>query len=248
MCARRSRPVRGVQDGTWCCVSLVSPFLPRVFRAACGGPSRPGVPYPRSLVRHSTQSVRSLLVVPACPLRVCALALLRRPPPSLLGGLACAPRAVPALGAGRAVPRGPCPSACPAPVPCSVWRAWGGGGSVPVPPYLAWGCGGGGRVSPGGVPSTVARGVWGQALPLPRLPAHWAGCWGPLYTCCGRGPGCGGPSLPPRPARPVGAACRGAGPWRSCAGGRAWGGGRARYPPFVRPGGACKMQQELPRL
>ena len=40
-----------------------------------------------------------------------------------LGGVACAPRAVPALGAGRAVPRGPCPSACPAPVPCSVWRA-----------------------------------------------------------------------------------------------------------------------------
>ena len=62
-----------------------------------------------------------------------------------------------------------------------------GGGPVPVPPYLAWGCGGGGRASPGGVPSTVARGVWGQALPLPRLPAHWAGCWGPLPTCCGRG-------------------------------------------------------------
>ena len=52
----------------------------------------------------------------------------------------------------------------------------GRGGPVPVPPYLAWGCGGGGRASPGGVPSTVARGVWGQALPFPRLPAHWAGC------------------------------------------------------------------------
>ena len=36
------------------------------------------------------------------------------------------------------------------------------------------------------MPSTVARGVWGQALPLPRLPAHWAGCWGPRSTCCGR--------------------------------------------------------------
>ena len=63
----------------------------------------------------------------------------------------------------------------------------GGGGPVPVPPYLAWGCGGGGRASPGWVPSTVARGVLGQALPLPRLPAHWAGCWGPRSTCCGRG-------------------------------------------------------------
>ena len=41
--------------------------------------------------------------------------------------------------------------------------------------------------SPGGVPSTVVRGVWGQALPLPRLSAHRAGCWGPLSTCYGRG-------------------------------------------------------------
>ena len=26
-----------------------------------------------------------------------------------------------------------------------------------------------------------------SGAPLPRLPAHWAGCWGPLPTCCGRG-------------------------------------------------------------
>ena len=31
------------------------------------------------------------------------------------------------------------------------------------------------RGSPGGVPSTIVRGVCGQALSLPRLPAHWAG-------------------------------------------------------------------------
>ena len=117
---------------------------------------------------------------------VCARAPAASAPPSL-GGVACAPRAVPALGTGRAVPRDPCPSACPAPVPCSVWRALGGAGPVPVPPYLAWGCGGGGRASLGGVPSTVARGVCGQALPLPGLPAHWAGRWCPLPTCCGRG-------------------------------------------------------------
>ena len=48
-------------------------------------------------------------------------------------------------------------------------------------------CGGGGRASLGGVPSTLVRGVWGQALSLPRLPAHWAGCRGPPPTCCGRG-------------------------------------------------------------
>ena len=272
----------GVRAGTWCCVSLVSPFPPRVFRAACGGPSCPGVPYPRSLVRHSTRSVRSARSVrlpfwssPRAP-SVCVRSRSRgvRPSPPL-GGVAGAPRVVPALSAGRAVPRGPCPSACPAPVPCSVWRALGGGGLVLVPPYLAWGCGGGGRASPGGVPWGVwagcrgrcgasgvgrsptpdcspsgraagagvgrpgsaalppptarplggllgpVRGIRGQTLSHPRLPALWAGCWGrcgasgvrrsPTPNCppSGRaaGPGVGRPgsgALPAPTARPLG--------------------------------------------
>ena len=49
----------------------------------------------------------------------------------------------------------------------------------------------------GGVPFAVVKGVWGQALPLPRLPAHWAGCRGPLPTCCGRG--CAGVGALQRP-------------------------------------------------
>ena len=49
----------GVRAGTWCFVSPISPCPPCVFRAACGGLSRPGVPSPRSLVHHSTRSVRS---------------------------------------------------------------------------------------------------------------------------------------------------------------------------------------------
>ena len=48
----------------------------------------------------------------------------------------------------------------------------------------------GGRASPGGFPSAVVRGVWGQALPFPWLPALWAGFRGSLTTCCGRGCGC----------------------------------------------------------
>ena len=36
-------------------------------------------------------------------------------------------------------------------------------------------CGGGGRASPGGVPSTVVRGAWCQALSLPRSPVLWSG-------------------------------------------------------------------------
>ena len=173
VCARRSRPVRGARAGTWCCVSPVSPFPPRVSRAACGGPSRPGVPYPRSLVRHSTRS--ALLVVPACPLRVCALALPRRPLPPPLGGVACAPRAVPALGAGRAVPRGPCPSACPAPVPRSVWRAWGGAVRSRFPPTWL------GAVRH---PCAVGAGVWvwgPNIVPLACMPCGGCvprGWWG----------------------------------------------------------------------
>ena len=60
MCVRGARGrFGGVRAGTWRRVSFVSPSLPRVFRAACGGPSRPGVPYPRSLVRHFMRPVRS---------------------------------------------------------------------------------------------------------------------------------------------------------------------------------------------
>ena len=198
VCARCSWPVRGARAGTWCCVSPASPFPPRVSRAACGGPSRPGVPYPRSLPFHAVCAFRelgpvALLVVPACSLRVCALALPRRPIPPPLGGVACAPRAVPALGAGRAVRRGPCPSACPAPVPSSVWCAWAGryGPGSPLPglglsaplwggsvAYALWGlraAGVAGGRPRGGWPATVVRGVWCQVVSYPRPPVLWSG-------------------------------------------------------------------------
>ena len=231
-------PVPGV-------VSL--PFPPS--RPACSALRVAGRPVRVSLTLARWYTIPRGLCVPRArsgcpsgsprPLRVCALALPRRPPPPPLVGVACAPRAVPAPGAGRAVPRGPCPSACPAPVPCSVWRALGGGGPVLVPPYLAWGCGGGGRASPGGVPSTVARGVWGQALPLPRLPAHWAGCWGPLSTCCGRGRAGVGALLCTLGLHALWG-LRAAGRVRGVrvpGGGLGGGGARAPCPPFVRPGG-----------
>ena len=101
-----------------------------------------------------------------------------------LGGVACAPRAVPALNAGRPVPRGPCPSACPAPVHCSVWRAWGGGRSgpgSPLPGLACTPCGGcvprgwWGAVTGGGWPATVVRGVSCQAPSLPRPPVFLSG-------------------------------------------------------------------------
>ena len=148
-------------------------------------PSLPGTPF------HAVCAFRELgpdaiLVVPACPLRVCALALSRRPLPPPLGGVVCAPRAIPALGAGRAVPRGPCPSVCPAPVPCSIWHAWGGW-SGPGSPLPGLGLCAPRGTGPRGWPATDARGVWCQALSLPGSPALWAGRLGPPPTCCGRG-------------------------------------------------------------
>ena len=93
--------------------------------SGCHLPSLAGTPFHAVCAFRALGPV-ALLVVPACPFRVCALALPWRPLPPPRGGVACATRVVLALGAGRAVPRGPCPSACPAPVPCSVSRAWGG--------------------------------------------------------------------------------------------------------------------------
>ena len=179
LCVRGARGrFGGVRAGTWCCVSPSSPFPPRVSRVACGGPSRPGVPYPRSLVRHSMWSVRSARSV-RLPfwwsprvLFVCVRSRSRgvRSP---LGGVARASRVVPALGAGRAVPCGPCPSACPAPVPCSVWRAWGGGRSGPGSPLLGLGLRGRRLGVPGGVPSSIAWGV-GRPSSLLCPSTRWA--------------------------------------------------------------------------
>ena len=161
----------------------------RAVLSGCPLPSLAGTPFHAVCVFRELGPV-ALLVVPACPLRVCALALPRGPLSPPLVGLACASRAVPALGAGRAVPRGPRPSACPAPVPCSVWRAWGGGGPVPVPPYLAWGCCCEGRLRSGAPPPPTARplgGLLGSATNV---------LWARVCKC-------GGPTLSPWPACPV---------------------------------------------
>ena len=148
-------------------VLCLSRFPPRVLRclwravpSGCPLPSLAGTPFVAVCAFRALGPV-ALLVVPSCLLRVCALVLPRRPLPPLLGGVARAPRAVPALGAGRAVPRGPCSSACPAPVPCSIWRAWGGAVWSRFPPTWLGVAGVAVGRPPGGVPSTYARGVWG---------------------------------------------------------------------------------------
>ena len=191
---------------------------------------------------HAVRAFRALgpvalPVVPACLFRVCALALSRCPLPPPLGGVACASRVVPALGAGRAVPRGPCPSTCPAPVPCSVWRAWGGAVRSRFPPTWLGVVGVAAGRPRGGclLPLRGASGVMrspspdcpptGRAVGVrdPRVVGAGVRVWGPCSV-------------------PVGAARRGAGPWRSHAGGRARGGGGGvrRTPRLCGRGGACR--------
>ena len=109
-------------------------------------------------------------------------AVLHRCEGRLVPGAVPPPAARPPERAAR-VPR----SACPGCGRC------GRGGPAPAPqraPLRAGvaRCGGGGRASPGGVPSTMVRGAWGQALSLSRLPAHCrVGCRGSLGVCgvCG---------------------------------------------------------------
>ena len=230
---------------------LPAPRVPRcMWRAVPSGcplPSFAGTPFHAVCAFRALGPV-ALLVVPVCPFRVCALALPRRPFPPLLGGVACAPRAVPALGAGRAVPRGPCPSACRAPVPCSVWRAWVRAVRSRFP--LTWlGVVGVAVGRPRGGCRLVLRGAsgvrrspspdcppTGRAVGVrhPRVVGAGVRVWGPFSVPAACAP-CGG--CAPRGGS-VAFVCRGAG----------WGGGgRAPYPPFVRPGGAVGRGVALPR-
>ena len=105
----------GVGAGAGCfvlpCFPLPAPFfLCCVWRAVASGcplSSLAGTPF-HAVCAFRGLSPVALLVFPTCPLCVYALALPRRPPPPPpLVGVACALRAVPVLGAGRAVLLGP---------------------------------------------------------------------------------------------------------------------------------------------
>ena len=170
---------------------LLAPRAPRcVWRAlpfGCPLPSPAGTPFHAVCAFRELGPV-ALLVFPACPLCVCALALPRRPrpPPPPPAGVARAPHAVPALGAGRAVQRGLCPSACPALFPCSVWRAWGGAARFRFPPTWLGVCaprGAGLRVREVPVPGGGVGGGGGQPVRCaPRL-CGLGGQWGGGLLC-----------------------------------------------------------------
>ena len=219
---------------------LPAPRVPRcVWRAVPSGcplPSLAGTPFHAVCAFRALGPV-ALLVVPACSVRACALPLPRRPLPPLPGGVACAPRAVPALGAGRAVPRGPCPSACPARVPCSVWRAWGGAVRSRLPP--TWlGVVGVAVGRPRGGCLLLLRGASAVRRPpapacpptgravgarYPRVVGAGVRVWGPFSVPSACTP-CGG--CAPRGGS-VAFVCRGAG----------WGGGACAVPTVCAAGG-----------
>ena len=157
-----------VVRGAWCqALSLPRPLVLRSVQPGFRDPCVPGAVDAGVWTQHRPHSV-------ACALagRRCSLWGWRKGVPGggafhhcegrLVSGAVPPPAARPLERAAR-VPRPACPGRgrCgrvdPAPAP---QRA-------PLRAGVAR-CGGGGRASPGGVPSTVVRGAWCQALSLPR--------------------------------------------------------------------------------
>ena len=130
---------------------------------------------------------------------VCAGAPAASAPPPLVG-VACAPRAVPALGAGRAVPRGPCPFECPARslAPSGVLGRGQSGRGSPVPGFGLCAPRG---AAPGGVACDCCEGrLLSDAVPprAARPLGRVAGVPRPVCPRCGR---CGRGNLAPAPQR-----------------------------------------------
>ena len=246
VCAALSAGSGGLGQYLVLCLSrfpLPAPRVPRcVWRAVLSGfplPSLAGTPF------HAVCAIRvlgpvALLVVPACPLRMCALALSRRPlpPPWVVWRAHLARSRYWALVGPFHVIRAP-----PRVLPRSLAPSGvlGGGRSGPGSPLLGLGLWGWWKGVPGGGAFHCCKGRLGSGAPPPPTARPLGGLLGSaIHVLWARACGCVGPTLSPWSARPVGAACRGAGPWRSCVGGRAGGGGHAPCPPFVRPGGACR--------
>ena len=93
---------------------------------------------------------------------------------------------------------------------------------------------------PGGGAFPCCEGRLGSGAPPPLTASPLGGLLGSaIPVLWARACGSGGPTLFPWPARPVGAAYRGVGPWCSFTGGRAGGagGGACAVPPVCAAGG-----------
>ena len=208
VCWRRSRPVRGARAGTWCCVSPVSP----ISRPACPALRVAGRPVRVSLTLARWYAIPTDLCVPraqsGCPSGsprvpfacVCARAPAASAPPplSVVWRAQLARSELWALVGPFHVVHAP-PRVLPRSLALSgvLGRGWSGPGS-PLP-----GCCCEGHLRSGAPPPPTARplgGLLGSATHV-----SWA------RVC-----GCGGPTLSPWSACPVGAACRGGGVVGGC--------------------------------
>ena len=219
---------------------LPAPRVPRcVWRtvpSGCPLPSLAGTPFHAVCAFRALGPV-ALLVVPACPFRVFALALSRcpLPPPWVVWRAHLAWSRHWALVGPFHVVRAP-----PRILPRSLAPSGvlGGGRSGPGSPLLGLGLWGWRQGVPGGGAFYRCEGRLGSCAPPPPTARPLGGLSGSaIHVFRAPACGCGGHALSPRPARPVGAARRGAGPWRSCAGGRAGGGGACAVPPGCAAGG-----------
>ena len=242
-CLRGARSRFGGFGPVPCVVSLLFP----PFRPACpalrvaGRPVRVSLTLARfhAVCAFRELSLVGLLVVPACPLRVYALALPRRPlpPPWVVWRAHLARSRHWALVGPFHVVRAP-PHVLPwSPAPCGVL---GGELSRPGSPLLGYWLWRWRNGVPGGGAFHCCEGRLGSGAPPPPTARPPGGLLrSATHVLWARACGCGGPTRSPWPARPVGAACRGAGPWRSCAGGRArGGGGGCAVPPVCAAGGS----------
>ena len=232
--------------------------VPRCVRRAvpfgCPLLSLAGTPFHAVCAFRELGSV-ALLVVPACPLRVCALALPRRPlPPSRVVWRAHLARSRHwALVGPFHVVRAP-----PRVLPPSLRQAcFGGGRSGPGSPRLALGLWGWRKGVPGEGAFNCCEGRLRSGAPPPPTACPLGGLLGSAtHVLWARACGCGGPTLSPWPARPAGAACRGGGggpspylAWGSAppvgrvrgvrvpGGGLGGGGGPCAVPPVCAAGG-----------
>ena len=195
-----------VARGAWC-QALSLPRPPVLWRGQPGFrvPCVPGAVGAGPEIQHRPRSVR-----PCGPALLAAGLAEGRPP----GGGAfhrCEGRMV--SGAVPPLAARPLERAARVPRPaCRGCGRCGRGDSAPAPqpaPLRAGvaRCGGGGRASPGGVPSTVVRGAWCQALSLPRPPVLWSGQPGFRVPCVPVAVGAGvGTHHRPHSVRPCGLA------------------------------------------
>ena len=169
---------------------------PHAFPALCAGRAVQGCPCPSAC--HA--------LVPCSVCRAWGGVVRSRFPPTWLGAVAfvCLGARPACPGCGRCGRGDPAPAPQRAPLQAGVAR-----------------CGSGGRVSPGGLPSTIVRGVWCQALSLPRPPILWSRQPGFRDPCVPGAVGAGvGTQHRPHSVRPCGPALLAVG----VAGGRPQGG------------------------